>query len=197
MNVLKSVIRFLAFINRNIGVAARHFSVGLIISMTVIILAQVFFRYVINSSLTWSEELAKLMMIWLAFLIAPLAYRWGANVSIEIILSLFKKRWLFSLRIVLNLLVLWILYIFLNESFGLVERGQKIRASSIPVQMSYFYSIVPISFSALMLVNFELVLRDLVGLISPTHYEPVPLEDIIQDEPEVAEAPEVIIGVSQ
>lgn len=36
--------------------------------MTALILLQVFFRYVLNSPLVWAEELARLNMIWMAFL---------------------------------------------------------------------------------------------------------------------------------
>ncbi len=48
---------------------------GLGISMAVIVALQVFFRYALNQSLFWSEELARYLLVWLTFLGATAAYR--------------------------------------------------------------------------------------------------------------------------
>ena len=73
-----------------------------------IILAQVFYRYVLNDSLGWSEEVAKIMMVWSAFLVAPWAYRQGANVSIDMFVEAFPLLARRLMETVLNLLVLFI-----------------------------------------------------------------------------------------
>ncbi len=45
--------------------------------LVAVMVAQVFFRYVLNSSLTWSEEVAVYLMIWVVFLgSAILVRRW-------------------------------------------------------------------------------------------------------------------------
>ena len=41
-------------------------------------LLQVFFRYVLNASLSWSEELTRLLFVWLTFLGFGLAAQRGA-----------------------------------------------------------------------------------------------------------------------
>jgi hypothetical protein len=48
---------------------------GLGFTMTVVVAVQVFFRYVLNQSLFWSEELARYLLVWLSFLGASVAYR--------------------------------------------------------------------------------------------------------------------------
>lgn len=35
-----------------------------LVSMVVILMAHIVFRYVLNNSLTWSEELLKIMLVW-------------------------------------------------------------------------------------------------------------------------------------
>ena len=47
-----------------------------LVSMVVILMAHIVFRYVLNNSLTWSEELLKLMLVWFGMMsVAVLAAR--------------------------------------------------------------------------------------------------------------------------
>ena len=52
-------------------------------TMAAVVAAQVFFRYGLNQSLFWSEELARYQLVWLSFLGATVAYRRQANPSID------------------------------------------------------------------------------------------------------------------
>lgn len=47
----------------------KYSTVFLLASMVVIIGLQVFFRYVLDSPLSWTEELARIFQVWLTFLI--------------------------------------------------------------------------------------------------------------------------------
>ena len=53
------------------------------IAMTLIVAIQVFFRYVLNNSLFWSEEVALLILVWLTFLGATVAYHRGAHPGMD------------------------------------------------------------------------------------------------------------------
>lgn len=53
------------------------------IAMAVIVAAQVFCRYVLNQSLFWSEELARLILVWLTFLGATVAYYQKAHPGVD------------------------------------------------------------------------------------------------------------------
>ena len=47
-----------------------------LVSMVVILMAHIVFRYVLNNSLTWSEELLKIMLVWFGMMsVAVLAAR--------------------------------------------------------------------------------------------------------------------------
>ena len=47
-----------------------------LVSMVVILMAHIIFRYVLNNSLTWSEELLKIMLVWFGMMsVAVLAAR--------------------------------------------------------------------------------------------------------------------------
>ena len=59
--------------------------------MVIVILLQVFFRYVLNNALPWPDELARFLMLWMTGFIAPSAYRWGGFVSIEMLPQMLPK----------------------------------------------------------------------------------------------------------
>ena len=64
---------------------------GLVL-MTVIIAAQVFFRYVLNSSLVWSEPASVMIMGWFIFLGAAVGIREGYHLSFDVMLYVLPER---------------------------------------------------------------------------------------------------------
>ena len=125
---------------------------------------QIIARYILSDSPVWTEEVARTMMVWTAFLVAPWAYRFSANIRIDLFSNELSYRLQTLLSLSINLLVCWILAVFLNESFGLLERGMTVRTHSLPIQVAWFYSIVPITLALMLLVSFELILRNILSL---------------------------------
>ena len=60
--------------------------------MVVAILIQVFFRYVLNNALPWPDEAARFAMLWMTGLIAPMAYRRGGFVAIDMLVMALPER---------------------------------------------------------------------------------------------------------
>lgn len=56
---------------------------GLGLTMAILVAVQVFFRYVLNQSLFWSEELARYLLVWLTFLGTSAAYYRKANPGVD------------------------------------------------------------------------------------------------------------------
>lgn len=53
--------------------------------MTLVVLLQVFCRYLLNSSLFWSEELARYLLVWLSFLGATVAYYHQLHPGVDVL----------------------------------------------------------------------------------------------------------------
>ena len=83
IDVMLMVIRPLQWVNDIAGRIGRALSVFAIAVMVIVILTQVFFRYVLNNALPWPDEAARFMMLWLTGLMAPVAMRQGGMVAIS------------------------------------------------------------------------------------------------------------------
>lgn len=60
--------------------------------MTLVIFAQVVFRYALNNSLSWSEELARFIFIWLIYLGVSYGCKQMKHLKIDAALYLFPKK---------------------------------------------------------------------------------------------------------
>lgn len=69
----------------------RWLAVGCLGLMVVIILVQVFARYVLNSALPWPDEAARFFMLWMTGLMAPTALRRGGFVAIDMLLLMLPR----------------------------------------------------------------------------------------------------------
>ena len=63
-----------------------------LVAMTVIIGAQVLFRYALNDSIIWSEPAAVILMGWFIFLGAAVGIREGYHLSFDVLLFLVSHR---------------------------------------------------------------------------------------------------------
>ena len=55
------------------------------LAIVVIMVVQVFARYVLNASLIWAEELCRYILIWQSFLLIGIAYHQGELVALELL----------------------------------------------------------------------------------------------------------------
>ena len=106
----------------------------------VIALVQVFSRYALNTSLSWSEEAQIFAHIWIVFLGIPVAYRRGAHMYIETYCDRLppKARTIFNLAVEL----LWAAFAVSLMVLGwMVARIAHMQESpGLEVPMSYPYA---------------------------------------------------------
>lgn len=79
--------------------------------MVVVILIQVFFRYVLGHALPWPEEASRFLMLWSTGLMAPTAFRRGGFVAIDMVVRLLPRvvATVLSVLLMANIiLVLWV-----------------------------------------------------------------------------------------
>ena len=127
--------------------------------MVVLLSIQVVGRYVFDDPPDWTEELARMIFIYLTFVGGALAVARNANLRIDSLRERLTPRSRMMLDIGLALIGVVFLAVTLYYSVGLLARLSHQPMTSVPISKAFMYAAVPVG-CALMLV-YELVrIRD-------------------------------------
>ena len=120
------------------------FIIPLMIGMSVLIFVQVVMRYAFSASLTWSEELARYMFIWLVYFSVSYTARRDKHIKIEAALMIYPKKVRPYIEILSEILVLafsiFIVFTAWDVGNKISASGQHSPALGIPM---YFVYIAP------------------------------------------------------
>ena len=178
MTALLAICNGLGLINGALLALGRWIGAACLGLMVVVILAQVFFRYVLNNALPWPEEASRFLMLWSTALMAPSAFRRGGFVAIDMVIRMLPRMVATGLSVFLmavTILVLWIaLGIGWSEVTGLGGRFEtdSLRvpvsldlATWMKVPKSWMMASLLVGVALLLLVAVELALRNIFALI--------------------------------
>ena len=141
MTALVTITGVLGAVNAALLALGRALGATALAVMVAIILAQVFFRYVLGSALAWPEEAARFLMLWIVGLMAPTAFRRGGFVSIEVIRRLLPRGVAAVLNLCLLALSLLILVAALRIGWAEVTGlGGRFATDSLKVPASFDFS---------------------------------------------------------
>jgi len=109
----------------------------LLIAMAVILLIQVVSRYVFGNPLSWTEEIARYLFIWSAFISVCLCTRKCISIKIDQFIKMFSERGMAMFKL-LNLTLSLILFVYLipyayKYLVATIESGQVSPACGIPM----------------------------------------------------------------
>ncbi len=147
------------------------FAIGL---MVLSILLQVFFRYVLGNPLAWSEEAARFCMLWMTGFMAPLAYRQGGFVAIEMLIRFLPARVGQILAFLLLVVAFVVLIVALPIGWGEVTGfSSKFATASlyypdfsgawVKVPRAWMMWSLLVGVTLLLTVNIELMLRSVIS----------------------------------
>lgn len=192
MHAVIHITKALGSVNAAILGLCRWIGVAALMIMVAVILLQVFCRYVLNNALPWPDEAARFCMLWMTGLMAPIAFRRGGFVAIDMIEILLPQIVRTVLNIALLLLCLTVLYWAAKIGYKEVTgfSGTFTTASLyVPTSLDFsdWYRLPRSTMMASLLVgvwlmisvNIELLLRALIGAVG--HGDALPL---IEEAPE-------------
>lgn len=135
--------------------------VALLAAMIGLIMFQILGRYVFNYSISWSEEAAIFVQIWIVMLGAGLAMRNRHHIGIDLFVSRLPPVARSLLKSASFLLSAWFLLLLVVGSFSLISLGMIIKSTALQLPMAIPYAALPIGMSYLLLEFALATLPDL------------------------------------
>ena len=139
----------------------------LLMGMVLIMGIQVFSRYVLGMSLSWSEEITRYLFIWSAFMSVSLCTRKCVSIKIDQFIKIFNERGAAMFKVI-NLAISLALFLYLipfswKYLQTTIESGQVSPACSIPmyyIQSAplFCFSLTSIRLVQRLFINMEIVL---------------------------------------
>lgn len=137
---------FLTTVKRWMNFLLSRIATILLSVMTLLVLYQVFTRYVLNNPAAFTEELVRYSLIWTGFIGAAYAFSTRQHMSLVLLrdsLSPAKQR---ILMIFLDaLILLFALFIITVGGFKLAMSARKVYSALLGIPRSLVYSMAPIS----------------------------------------------------
>jgi TRAP-type C4-dicarboxylate transport system permease small subunit len=117
------------------------FTVALMAVMTFLIGIQIFMRYVMGASLSWSEELARYLFIWMTYTGVAYAIRKNAHIRVTMFADLLPAQGQIYLRILTHAIFAAFVCYAMYQGWFLIEKtfrfGQK--SASLGMPMAFVY----------------------------------------------------------
>jgi len=110
---------------------------------------QFFTRYILNDSLGWTEEIARILLISLCFIGAVINAREGSEIMLEFTRSRLSPTWSWKLDIFVIKPVSAIIYFWLAGLMAYYVTKSRQYLSTIPVSKKYVVALVSFAFFAM------------------------------------------------
>lgn len=133
--------------------------------MTTTTSLQIFFRYILNSSLSWPEELNVFLMAWVTFVGSSIALRNMEHIGIEMFVGMLPKPLSRVVNLCAKLAV--VLFLIMLIKYGLNVALISLDTSSSALVISMFWPRISLVVGGLMMLiqAIYLIMRDLRSIL--------------------------------
>ncbi len=119
----------------------------LMLFLSILMVSAVFFRYVLNSSIYWSDEVSKILLVSIAFLGSTVAYKHSAHIGIDVFVEKLPNFGERLLNIVIKLTFLGFWFLILIESLKMMPLFLMQKTATLEIPYGYVFSVLPITAS--------------------------------------------------
>lgn len=131
--------------------------------LVTVVLSNVIGRYLLGAGITWADEMARFLFVWLTFLGAVLGLARGAHIGMDIVVMALPALPARAIR----MLALGLMAVFLAVwgwyALELVQRSMTFRTPALGVPRGYVYAVAPFSAALMWLVCLHQCWRVLRG----------------------------------
>jgi len=120
---------------------------------------QVFNRFVLNISLSWSEEFQRFGQAWLVFLGVALAYSRGLHIGTKFFLAFFPQRAQRGVAFAIHAVWLAVGIVFIVSGWRIMVVGANQLSAGMEISMGYVYAVIVISGVYIVLLALSRLIR--------------------------------------
>ncbi len=112
--------------------------------MVVVIALQVWYRFVLNNPLDWSEEMGRYLFVWISFLGAAAGVRYQVHLGIDIMQKILSPGAYRYMVLAVNIIIEVFLLVVIYWGFTILKVIQFQTSPSMTISMVYPYAAVPV-----------------------------------------------------
>jgi TRAP-type transport system small permease protein len=114
------------------------------VSMTLVALLGVFFRYVMVSPFMWTEEIARYLLVWMGFTAISMALRKGRHIKVEVLYKVVPPGVSTALVYLVDFLTALFMVVLFHQGW-LMTGGTIMKAATFNLSMSWILAAVPLA----------------------------------------------------
>lgn len=112
--------------------------------MFITLIMQIFSRQILNKPLIWTEEVARLVFVYIAMLGVTLGIKYDQHVGIEVLSDKFSPRVAKIMDIVKTILTGIIIVLLIVIGLGITKRKASLDLISLGISSGYLYGALPL-----------------------------------------------------
>lgn len=135
----------------------------LITLMSLLIVIQVFMRYVLNDSLAWSEELARYCFIWATYIGVSYGVRENMHICVEAVTNRLPLPYQHYAAILAHIIFIVFAVLVMKEGYALSMKVFKFgqTSSSLSIPMGYIYLAPAVGFGLVILRLLQKIMQQI------------------------------------
>jgi len=136
---MRTAERLVAGINR----ITQYVVVAQFAVLVTVVSAAVFWRYALNDSIVWAEELSRYLFIWVSFLGGGLGVGTNIHVGVDSLVELLPPRPKRVVQILMELMIVGFTMTLVYVGWQFMMFGMRSDALLLPIKMGYVYMAAP------------------------------------------------------
>ena len=128
--------------------------------MTVVVLLQVIYRYILSQPLYWSEELARFLFVWISILGAALSVQRRGHFGMDFFFRMFPEKGKRFLIFLIYLLMGGVVLVLLVQGIALVQKTAAQLSQAMEISMGWAYACLPAGACLMVIHLLVIIIRE-------------------------------------
>jgi len=126
--------------------------IGLVGALAIVVAVEVFFRYVLNASISWYDEFAGYLLVWLTFWGAVLALDRGRHIGFETLVERFPIPVQKLTTTIVYLLIIIVQAVVVYYGWMLTTQLTGETTITLPIPIGVIYLVLPVTGALMLLI---------------------------------------------